>query len=336
MICAVATAIFNSPIDALFNLLSAPTADAVKVKAADTLMKRTGRRMSNAAAAAARRVSVAASDALAVAKTLAGRNQKHQLVAGAPTRSIPETTKSAKKLATASISVIADRATQNYKKRTMMRRAMSSRTTRPSSYLEEGEEDLEDDESDYIPSDDDIGDSDDDSNAGGNEAADRSSDPQQKSDKSRKASKEGTFEKLKLEIMHQRRLLSNSEVEGYDNEWGLDPTGEFVRRDGGMLCLKGESNAEKNIRSELAYVDTESKKKIEKLSMADDDHTGLEILHLFVLDLLGRETNAARIFESKTAEDFKHKQVVTRKAKALAWFGLFLLNLFFVYYSMVG
>ena len=222
-----------------------------------------------------------------------------------------------------------------------MRRTMSSRTTRPSSYLEEGEQDLDDDKSDYISSesDDDIEESDSDNNsaAGGNEATDSNGSnlQQRKSGKPRNASKEDVFEKLKLEIMHQRRLLSNSEVEGYDNEWGLDPTGEFVRRDGGLLCFNGESNAEKNIRSELAYVDEESKKKIEKLSLADDDHTGLEILHLFVLDLLGRETNAARIFKSKTAEDFKHKHVVTRKAKALAWFGLFVVNLFFVYYSMV-
>ena len=43
----------------------------------------------------------------------------------------------------------------------------------------------------------------------------------------------------------------------------------------------------------------------------------------------------ARIFESKSEEDFKHTQVVTRRAKALAWFALFMINAFFVYFCMV-
>ena len=78
MICAVATAILASPIDSLFGLITAPTADPVKAKAADTLMKRTGRRMSNAAAGAARRLSVAATDALAATKALAAGVGKRQ------------------------------------------------------------------------------------------------------------------------------------------------------------------------------------------------------------------------------------------------------------------
>lgn len=51
----------------------------------------------------------------------------------------------------------------------------------------------------------------------------------------------------------QRRLLRRADREAYDDQWGLDPTGEFVRRDvthlGGFL--RREANAEHSIRSEI-------------------------------------------------------------------------------------
>ena len=73
------------------------------------------------------------------------------------------------------------------------------------------------------------------------------------------------------------------------------------------------------IVTELKLVEKESKEKVEKLRFATDAHAGLEILHLFILDMLGRDTAVARIFESKASEDFKHSQVVSRKTKAFAW-----------------
>ena len=53
----------------------------------------------------------------------------------------------------------------------------------------------------------------------------------------------------------------------------------------------------------------ETEKKTEKLSLASDTHAGLEILHTFVLDMLGRGSAAARIFESTAEEDFSQTQV---------------------------
>ena len=104
----------------------------------------------------------------------------------------------------------------------------------------------------------------------------------------------------------------------------------------GAFCATKNLDTERLIREEIKFVQEESKKKIEKLRSADDDHIGLEIMHLFVLDVLGRETKCARIFESKAGEDFNTAGVVSRRAKSLAWFGIFLINAFFIYYSMVG
>ena len=42
---------------------------------------------------------------------------------------------------------------------------------------------------------------------------------------------------------------------------------------------------------------------------------GLEIMHLFVCDLLGWGSAAQIIFETKTQEEFKHSIVVTPMAK---------------------
>jgi hypothetical protein len=142
--------------------------------------------------------------------------------------------------------------------------------------------------------------------------------------------------KLSEELHCQRRFLKPSEVDEFDTQWGLDPTGEFTQGDRSLVpCVKGKAGAEALILAELQYVKTETAKKIEKLNIATDAHTGLEILHLFIKDLLGRDTPAAIIFETKSAEDFKHTKVVTRTAKRLAMAALVGINFFFVYYAML-
>jgi hypothetical protein len=50
-------------------------------------------------------------------------------------------------------------------------------------------------------------------------------------------------------------------------------------------------------------VRSESEKKIQKLKVAHDAHIGLELLHTFILDLLGRNTPVAKIFETKSEEE---------------------------------
>ena len=48
-----------------------------------------------------------------------------------------------------------------------------------------------------------------------------------------------------------------------------------------------------------------------QLKHAADDRIGLEILHTFILDVLGRETPAAHIFTSKMQEDFSSSTIVS-------------------------
>ena len=98
------------------------------------------------------------------------------------------------------------------------------------------------------------------------------------------------------------------------------PAGEFSRREvRSLLSLGVKLDTGDRIASEITFVQKESKQKIEKLRFATDSHIGLEILHLFILDMLGRDTAVARIFQSKASEDFEHSQVVSRRSKSSAW-----------------
>ena len=61
----------------------------------------------------------------------------------------------------------------------------------------------------------------------------------------------------------------------------------------------------------------------------------MEMMHLFMCDLLGWGHPAQIIFETKTSEEFRHSMVVTNTAKVFAWALIIVMNLFFVYFSVL-
>ena len=79
----------------------------------------------------------------------------------------------------------------------------------------------------------------------------------------------------------------------------------------------------------------ESARRVAKLHLLPEENVGIEILTLFILDLLGRDTPAARIFLRKVDEDFKSTRVVTNGYKGLMLVAVILINVFFVYYCML-
>jgi hypothetical protein len=69
----------------------------------------------------------------------------------------------------------------------------------------------------------------------------------------------------------------------------VDPTGEFSKqRQSYLFFWSRPKSAADLIKRELTFVHDEAKKKTEKLESASDVQTGMEILHYFILDLLGR------------------------------------------------
>lgn len=69
----------------------------------------------------------------------------------------------------------------------------------------------------------------------------------------------------------------------------IDPTGEFSRqRQLSWLFWTYLKCTSEIIKQELHFVLKASESKIKKLQQASDVQIGMEILHYFVLDLLGR------------------------------------------------
>uniref|UniRef100_A0A7S3M5U4 PKD/REJ-like domain-containing protein n=1 Tax=Spumella elongata TaxID=89044 RepID=A0A7S3M5U4_9STRA len=338
---ALLVALISYPVDRLFELLNAPDVDEMKAINDPSLMKRAA----NHAQHVVRRVSVVANNIADAAQT-----STRKIFAGSETRKLPESTEAAHALASASMTVIAANSQQFLMNRQLSRvrsyyasgGKFGASTTSKKGLSYDSDSDDSNSESDSDKS---VGStnvrsaqktncvdrtsSDNSNNSLGVSEISISSQPSADDVMT-------TFSNLEEQVLCQRRLLKPSELELFDFQWGMDPNGDFTRSDRSVIpCVKGKPGSQELILKELRYVKTEAAKRTEKLRNATDQHTGLEILHLFIIDLLGRNTSAARIFEIKSAEDFKHTKVVTKWAKRMAVVAIIALNAFFVYYAML-
>jgi len=351
ILVSLMVALLTKPIDMIFNLLTAPTADELKI--ASTIqrsdnssnnsigaLRSVGRRMSNMA----RKVSVVALNTVTMATNNLSYTTKKLLV-GLTTRKIPHSTETAHQLATASMSVLASNSIQQLQERHLNRmRTYYSSQHGMGDDIHASDYSDSDDDSSSSSSYSDSSDSDsqwNDNNDNNHEirVQERTTDRKRVKDSNSSVSMisgNNTIDRLSNEISCQRRLLKASELELFDEQWGIDPTGEFATGDRSIIpCMKHKDGAYEIISQQLQLVEKEVQQKCEKLMIATDAHTGLEILHLFIKDLLGRSTAAARIFETKADEDFKHTEVVTRGSKRFAMLTLAGLNFFFIYFAIL-
>jgi hypothetical protein len=134
---------------------------------------------------------------------------------------------------------------------------------------------------------------------------------------------------LMQDIVHQRLLMNSSakETKLYDVHWGLmsDGAGTYTVHPDAVNCIEA---AVKESSKEATRLDN-------VLSNYSLQHAGLEMLHLFMLDLLGRNTIAAKIFREKFGEEFGHSRVVVLWQKFFAAAALLALNAFFIYFVMI-
>ena len=335
VIVALFVSICTKPIDMIFDLLSAPTADALKVATQDTAIKRIGRRVSNAA----RRMSAAAVNLVNNSRNVIARASGKSLV-GTATRKIPRSTEDAYVLATASMAVVADASRQHLEANQLRRlqRYHSAVSFRNNDEGHRGQ--TRNDNGSFS----DNSGSSSSSSSSSSDSSVSSATPNAVIVQGQKAITDGTtqrLEKLIDQVHKQRQLLKPSEMDAFDRQWGIDPSGEFFDASQSFLlmCLPrtswSSSGAKEIIRKELLFVEHETALKAEKLRIATDVHTGLELLHLFIMDLLGRSTPAARIFQTKAEEDFQHTKVVTLRSKLIALGVLVVMNAFFVYFAIL-
>ena len=279
VVVAVATAPINLVIDFLFDdVLSAPTADAVKLNEESSAMGGIGRHV-GAAKVALRRASVSVGNAVrkASAAVLPSNPADAKRITVAIV--VPRATKSAQTLAVSSTSHAFD----------TFQAAQDKYETNRSTFLSDklATRSLVNSRRRY--------------NSGDNPRVTQASSvfPVLGSDI------DSRFAQLSTEIIAQRRLLKPTAQELFDVRWGLDPTGEFARSTGPArwLCCAWQLDSENAIKAELLSVQKAAVERYDKLKLATDSHAGLELLHLFVLDILGRNTPAAQIFSSKASEE---------------------------------
>jgi hypothetical protein len=136
-------------------------------------------------------------------------------------------------------------------------------------------------------------------------------------------------ELLMQDIVHQRLMMNSSakETKLYDAQWGVlsEEPANYTICPEAAGCIE---TAVKESSKEASRLD-------EVLSNYSLQHAGLEMLHLFMLDLLGRNTIAAKIFREKFGEEFGHSRVVVVLQKYFAAAALLALNAFFIYFVMI-
>jgi hypothetical protein len=133
------------------------------------------------------------------------------------------------------------------------------------------------------------------------------------------------------EILLQRMQMNDLAEETliYDAQWGIGRRGWE-----GQQCyvLPG---AEHSIQDELQSVNDEFGELTKVLPNYSVQHAGLEILHLFMMDLLGKKTVAAKIFKEKFGEEFGGSQVVLMWHKYAAALALVAVNAFCIYFVLL-
>lgn len=142
------------------------------------------------------------------------------------------------------------------------------------------------------------------------------------------------FSQFLEDLRQERRIMPLKQRQKFDSLWGLSSDGKFLPQHN-SIRTSATSDCSEVLSKEYDLVMAETEQKVEDLRTSSSLEAGMEILHIFILDLLGRDTAIAKIFLSKSQEDFRHSMVVSKAIKAIAWCVVFLLNIFFIYFSLL-
>jgi hypothetical protein len=142
----------------------------------------------------------------------------------------------------------------------------------------------------------------------------------------------------------RRRLLQHPEnsllLTVFDKSWGIDPlTGEFYQRITDIPIHNPKSLQikcmEEHLLEELGSVQAMTRDLKDTFRCKSEEQAGVQLLQLFIQDLLGRDTDAAKIFRVKVKEDYATLYIVAWWQKGLAGCVLIGLNGFFLYYAIL-
>jgi hypothetical protein len=146
-----------------------------------------------------------------------------------------------------------------------------------------------------------------------------------------------SLQQLVEEVLSQRVMLRESDdTMRFDRQWGLArespqaqaqaPSSARAGVVAGVFAMPLFVQAV--ILDDIREADTRAAELSRLMRRYTEQHAGLPLLQLFILDLLGRRTNAALIFKEKFEEEFAHTHAV---AVLLIVLG----NVFFIYLTLL-
>lgn len=115
--------------------------------------------------------------------------------------------------------------------------------------------------------------------------------------------RESTINYFYATLLRQSELLSGSAKAEFQGRWGLDPGHDALnpqspslfdadnvvslRSKRNSLCGRKLHTRRRLVSEAMATASRHAEEKVKKLKTATDIHVGLEIMHLFIIDLLG-------------------------------------------------
>ena len=119
-----------------------------------------------------------------------------------------------------------------------------------------------------------------------------------------KTTKEMSFANFKSDFIKQRSLLLPQDIASFDREWRWNNETQSFMGDAEPSLIPGIfPTLEDKIRKEILKAEKNAEKHLEVLQKHDSEKIGLDILHLFVIDMLGRDTVGAKTFRIKSRDE---------------------------------
>lgn len=140
---------------------------------------------------------------------------------------------------------------------------------------------------------------------------------------------EGLYDK----ILKQRRILAEratvDKVKDFDTQWGI------IITQSNPIHHHIESSTLKAIQNDIIYSNNTANQVVPTLAQLSEHHQGLTLMNIFMLDILGRDTLAAKIFLHKVELDFQKQNAVSYFFKYCVIILLAGLNGFFIYFILL-
>jgi hypothetical protein len=144
----------------------------------------------------------------------------------------------------------------------------------------------------------------------------------------------------KVELVRKNMKTTNvsvatKKIELFNEQWGMYPSTDLSD-----IAIKPYKECFlPGVLTTFSTVFQSNLKYFQKISsvflLLHHTSCGIELMHYFIIDLLGQQTKAALIFRNKFNEDFEKLKIVSKYLKYFAILIVFGLNAFFIYYLLL-